>query len=377
VNQEKIERALDACYDAIVAPETWPDALHALSRSVDAVCAMFYPRNPDRSSPNPLDPDWPLDKVPISHDFGELLAEYARNQWYLNHYRAQRGFPFFDAGRVVVLEHDLATDDERRKLRHYNELYLRFGFPGFAMTGLRVDGRPWVVPMLRATVQGHFTPEDAARLADLAPHLARMIRLSDRFALQHAKAELATLDRLACAAVLVDWKGAVIKVNAKAVTLMGPDLRVCRGTLTAADVKSNRALRSLLEQLRTMGPSGGGGPPGRVFIRRDDHAPLVIEALPAAGLAADVFRCARAVLVITDLDARQAPPEDALRDAFGLTAAEAKLAQRLAGGEALDTVADLLQIGKETARSQLKAVFAKTGTSRQAELVALLARVAR
>ena len=39
----------------------------------------------------------------------------------------------------------------------------------------------------------------------------------------------------------------------------------------------------------------------------------------------------------------------------------------------LETIADELRVSKETARSQLKSVFQKTGVRRQAELVGLLA----
>jgi hypothetical protein len=41
MHQEAITRAVDACYDALVAPETWPDALHSLARSLDAVGCMY------------------------------------------------------------------------------------------------------------------------------------------------------------------------------------------------------------------------------------------------------------------------------------------------------------------------------------------------
>ena len=58
-----------------------------------------------------------------------------------------------------------------------------------------------------------------------------------------------------------------------------------------------------------------------------------------------------------------------MRSAFHLTQAEAQLASQLASGDPLDTICDRLGIAKETGRNQLKSVFAKTGTSRQAELV--------
>ena len=64
-----------------------------------------------------------------------------------------------------------------------------------------------------------------------------------------------------------------------------------------------------------------------------------------------------------------------MRTVFRLTQAEARLATQLARGESLENVADQFGIGKETARSQLKSIFAKTGVHRQAELVAVLAKL--
>jgi DNA-binding CsgD family transcriptional regulator len=60
---------------------------------------------------------------------------------------------------------------------------------------------------------------------------------------------------------------------------------------------------------------------------------------------------------------------------FGLTSAEAKLASIIAEGVNPEQAAEELGISRETARNQLKAVFAKTATHRQSELVALLARL--
>ena len=61
-----------------------------------------------------------------------------------------------------------------------------------------------------------------------------------------------------------------------------------------------------------------------------------------------------------------------LRAEFGLTKAEARLALRLAEGASLASAAEAFDVKLTTIRSQLQQVFAKTGTSRQAELVALL-----
>lgn len=51
------------------------------------------------------------------------------------------------------------------------------------------------------------------------------------------------------------------------------------------------------------------------------------------------------------------------------------LAARLFEGKSLEQVAGELAITYETARTHLRRIFSKTGTSRQAELVLLIARL--
>jgi DNA-binding CsgD family transcriptional regulator len=66
-----------------------------------------------------------------------------------------------------------------------------------------------------------------------------------------------------------------------------------------------------------------------------------------------------------------------LRDRFGLTPSEARLALRLVTGESLRSAALALNVSYETARTALKVIFTKTGTHRQSELVIVILRTAR
>jgi DNA-binding CsgD family transcriptional regulator len=58
----------------------------------------------------------------------------------------------------------------------------------------------------------------------------------------------------------------------------------------------------------------------------------------------------------------------------GLTRSEARIASLLVQGYSLAKVSELMGVSRETVRTHLKSVFAKTGTKRQAELVILLSR---
>lgn len=91
--------------------------------------------------------------------------------------------------------------------------------------------------------------------------------------------------------------------------------------------------------------------------------------------AHDLFNGGDTLVYFTGLAAERAPNERLLRRAFQLTAAEARLASSLAAGGGIDAASARLAISRETARTQLRAIFAKTGTRRQAELTALLSRL--
>jgi len=83
----------------------------------------------------------------------------------------------------------------------------------------------------------------------------------------------------------------------------------------------------------------------------------------------------RFVMTLNALGSRLGPAAPTIAKIFGLTPSEAKLACIIARGAPPDIAARELKISRETARNQLKSVFAKTDTHRQSALVALLLQV--
>ena len=112
-----------------------------------------------------------------------------------------------------------------------------------------------------------------------------------------------------------------------------------------------------------------------IIVRRNRQSPVIIRVLPVHGAARNPFLGARALLTFAAIAPRPGPKPAVLAKIFGLTPAEAKLASLMAEGLNPEKAAEELYISRETARNQLKAVFAKTATHRQGELVALLSRL--
>ena len=69
------------------------------------------------------------------------------------------------------------------------------------------------------------------------------------------------------------------------------------------------------------------------------------------------------------------PDPVVLRELFGLTPVESRVASIISTGASPEDVAEKIGIAFETVRNHLKAVFAKTGTHRQSELANLLSQL--
>jgi DNA-binding CsgD family transcriptional regulator/PAS domain-containing protein len=365
-HRDSFDRALDACYDTLVAPEAWPAAFEAIARSAGATTCMFRRRTDEGAV---------LD-LPMPESLHDLMRDYVREGYVGNDYRAKVGWPLV-RGETVLIDHDIVPDEVRRTLPLMADLHVRHDLPWWAGVAFVVDGHPWVLSLLRNGRQGPFDHAEARHLAHLAPHFRRVISFSEKFALGGARASLGSLERLGTPALVLDRQGAVRLMNPTAEALLGPDLALVQRRLRVVHPPSDRALQDLIAALRQTGVCRTAPAAAPVSILRRGRRPLLVEAMPIAGLVADVFQSLAAILLVTDLETRSVPQEEALRAAFGLTPAEARLACHLAAGESLEAAAEALAIAKNTARIQLRAVFAKTGTARQGELIALLARLAR
>ncbi|MBQ0819045.1 helix-turn-helix transcriptional regulator [Microvirga sp. HBU67558] len=112
-----------------------------------------------------------------------------------------------------------------------------------------------------------------------------------------------------------------------------------------------------------------------IVIRRDEtgEKPLILHAVPIDNRTGTG---PHTVIILVDLEVMPHPTSETLQKIFGLTRAEARLAIEIASGKNLDDIAEGHNTSVATARKQLASVFAKTHTHRQADLVALLARVA-
>ena len=369
MDQERIERALDACYEAVMAPDAWRSALDDMCAAMGAAAIMFYPKNLNENTA----------PVPVSEAYEDVLPDFIAGGWYDGHYRAERGWQRLRwSDTAVVIEHELATDEERKVLPHYNEFYLPKGYPGFAAIGFNVGSEQWAMCVLRNHRQGFFTPTEAQELAPLAGHFRRMVRLAEKFENTCVSTSLSALEAQRRPAAMLANDGRICDMNGLCERLLqqsADGLAVQNGRFVALSSDSNRGLQSLVHAVTKANHDyRRTAHAEKVAIHRPGRLPILAEVLSVAALGMEHSLYANAMLTFYDLEQEAVPDEASYQTVFGLTPSEAKLAAILVKGDALDHAAEMLSITRETARQRLKAIFAKTDTHRQGELVALLSR---
>ena len=109
-----------------------------------------------------------------------------------------------------------------------------------------------------------------------------------------------------------------------------------------------------------------------------DDCALMNELVPHLGRALEISRAVAETKALRDRPPqRSAPDQDQLQLIFALSPAQARLASLLFGGERVKQAAARLGITEGSARQYLKAIFAKTGARRQADLVRVIGEALR
>lgn len=179
------------------------------------------------------------------------------------------------------------------------------------------------------------------------------------------------LNALSVGVVVVDVRGFVAFANAKGAALLGRrSIFRSAAPLALCDAASHDALRRALLAARAR-VSGA-------LRLRDRTARAAISAVVAPLASPELssaFSPSPILLAMNELFPAGAIPSPWLAQLFGLTPAESSVANWLVTGRPIEEYAHERGVSVATVRSQIKSVLAKSGMSRQVQLVAALARL--
>ena len=283
-------------------------------------------------------------------------------------------------GRIITDE-DLVGPEEQPRSGFYQEWLPRLGIQH--MLGAVFPVSPGVMGVLgihRPRDAGGYTDRERRQAAFVLPHLQRALQIGQRLSVlaqQHSAAPQA-LDRFDAGVLIVDSACRIIQASPRAEALLRecPELVVDRGRLSLQPTSLRDKLSALVHAAVNTALARAVKTDGAPLVPRPQRTPLVLSVAPLRPQAGFHERERPAAMVfIRDTEAPLAAQR--LRELFGLTCTEAAVAAGLGDGKSLEDIAVDLGIGIGTVRTHLKRVLAKTGTRRQGQLVALLARVAQ
>jgi DNA-binding CsgD family transcriptional regulator len=357
--QKDLIGTIEAIHAAGLDAQLWPDALAAMTRCVGGIAATI-----ERY-------DYRLATIKEFLSYGipppnELvyLSEYAGDN---------PRVPVILASEPFAPVWDYAGLNERAMDRHsfYSDFLGPVGFRYYV--GARLpdhDGDRVLVGVQRSAKQGHVDKAKIENFRRLLPHVQQAVDVARRLrtAVGASQSLEQALDWLTDGVALMRADGTILFANEvlRAMVRTNDGIRMRKNTIafafSAAQSRFGAAINAVRE-LREGNPTSvgdffaarpSGGPDYQISVR-----PLLGNAEAAADLM---------VFVRDPSDKSGATPE-LLREAFGLTEAEANLARALQSGMSMNDYARLRGVSMTTVYTHMRRIKEKTGCNRMAELI--------
>jgi DNA-binding CsgD family transcriptional regulator len=369
---EQLSATLETIYAAAADPLLWEDALSAIADFASSAGAVLHliPKS-----------DGPLIRSYLGAGAKEAYSPENVEVWLRDH---APHCPRLAAGvrwpeRPFIVDQMILSESEMDRdpvYQWYGDHGLRY-FVGSMLPEMDTVRAAWSLQRTRA--EGHAQQPEIDAFLIIKRHLAHALHLAAKLGTleQQCRFGLRLLDAVPQAIFALDERGRSLFLNARAEQLAkcGDGLLIENARLTCSLHGQQPLLDRLIgAALETNSDAVRGGwlrlhrPSGR-----RPYLVLVSHLAPGDELI-DEFR-PKLLVIVNDPDHAAVPDEQALRDLYDLTDAEARVAAQLAGGHSVQSAAETLRLSPETVRFHLKHIFRKLGVSRQQDLVRILTEI--
>ncbi len=195
-------------------------------------------------------------------------------------------------------------------------------------------------------------------------------RSTDRI-MQQASAFVASLEIIGDGVVLLDSNAQISLVSKSAHVIlakMADVVAIIDNQLRFADATSQQLLNTALEKVRAQDETVSVNEV-LVIARPGLNRPLILSLFFLSIAAGEEPRL---MLVFRDPDMEPTPQWQIFARYFNLTSQEARLSLALADGLSINEYSKSFCMSPHTSRTHLKAIFIKTGTRRQGDLLRLI-----
>ena len=357
-------------YDCIPDPARWQHALQALCDHFDGTMATLAVLDTERNQSRFGAYCGPSEIVV------PLITQYAADMPF---YNILLGIEI-DAPLSMQSLFDLYGPDGREV--HLNSrLYREWSIPHemedcFGLVVLKRENRVGALNIVTHKRRPEINQKDLDQLALLAPHIRRAVTIGDLFEMEQRDVHIfrEMVDSFSCSVFVV---GADMKLHyanpvAEALLRDGVAVKAPLNTLAFESPMAHGAIFNAVTLGQrdevALGASGIGVPLARV------ERPAVAHVLPLGRRAdgAKFHRNAAAAIFVAAAGHNPVPAIDAIAALFGLTAAEKRVVSQVAGGLNRAEISSASGVSDGTTKSQLAAIYDKTGVGGQRELELLI-----
>ena len=355
----ELSALLDSLYEGMLDDAAWARALTKLSDRFGGATLALFSVIPATNA---------VLRYDVTRNDPDAMRDYQEN-WIHRDSRHEAGLTC--AVGEPQTERMLVDVRKLRRTALQHEFMERWRVPYFMATWLvREPARGAVITLCNDARHGEFSDDERADMRALVPHLRRILEVKDRLQLARVVPQslLEATDRLPFATLFLAGDLSILEGSRAATELLAArdGIHADGGRLGfARNVDATAFLRMLGTEL------GGSGDCQVITRRRGPPLSVLVLPIPTSqslwlGLPA------RWMVLIFDPLRANLPDRRKLQLLLGISRAEAALAQLIATGYSVTRAAQELNVTRNTARTQLKSIYSKTGTRGQAQLARLI-----
>ena len=356
------DTVLASLYEAAVTRDHWPEALQGFAELCGSRGALAVSANREHFG------------LLHSPSLNATVAQFFEQGWHLNDYRTNKSVPLAHSG--FVADQHIIDYDNLRRSAYYAGFAGPAGVPWFATGGIILpNGTGLGISLQRSDKEGPFSTRDLRRLNGMLPRLREILLLAHRIGIEREASIVSGLELVSQAAILFDSRSMICGMNQSAEALIGRVFSIHCRKLVAIDGRHRTALTQSIDATcrHSQLSSDTSMPPIR--IEDGEGLPWIGQLAPVIGRARDIFANASALLVLTPAYSSPCSVRRTLVTAFGLTPAEAGVAELLATGLSAKDIAEHLCLSRNAVRFHIKSILPKANVQRQAAFVAAAANL--
>lgn len=274
------------------------------------------------------------------------------------------------SGRIVT-DGMIIPDELRSRDIFFQDFCSDWDMGHYASWTFNLSGQLWGYTLSR-NYDNPVSDDEIKSLGLIQPVANRAAILATLFRDHRIRGLADGLERSGRPSIVLGEDGSVVFFTSSVRKYLGGAFDIRKSRLASNDDANASQIRLLERWLRDRSTLAA---PMLSFRNPETAGQIIGLPLLAPDAGSTQLPGARLILMLVDLDQPREPGEKILVEAFRLTPRETSVARLLAAGHDVADIAAQLALQPSSIRQVIKLILAKTGQSRQASLVGLLARL--